>query len=231
MYRIPALIDLSVPLHSGMPVWPGDPEVEITPVATVAADGYNLLALRLGSQSGTHVEAPFHVDDALPALSDLPLERFTGPAVVADLRGRPPRSPITAADLTPVAARIGPGVVLLLATDWSRHWGLPEYLAHPWLHPDAARLIVARGVRAVGIDAPSVDPSDGPPGAADPLPAHRVLAHAGAVIAENLTNLATLLRPPATQRHVQVWLLPLSFARAEGSPTRAVAELRPRARP
>lgn len=231
MHQPDALIDLSVPLHSGMPVWPGDPEVELTPVATVAADGYNLLALRLGSQSGTHVEAPFHVDDALPALADLPLETFTGRAVVADLRGRAARSPITAADLTPVVARLGPGVVLLLATGWSRHWGTPEYLAHPWLHPDAARLAVARGVRAVAIDAPSVDPSDGAPAGPDPLPAHRVLARAGAVIAENLTNLAALLAPPATQRDVRVWLLPLSFARAEGSPTRAVAELRPRGRP
>lgn len=230
MYQAPLLIDLSVPLHTGMPVWPGDPEVEITSVATVAADGYNLLGLRLGSQSGTHVEAPFHVDDSLPALADLPLDLFTGRAVVADLRGRTPRSPITAADLRPVAARIGPGVVLLLATGWSAHWGTPEYFAHPWLHPDAARLIVARGVRAVAIDAPSVDPGD-EAGGPDRLAAHRVLARAGAVIAENLTNLAALLGPPATQRDVRVWLLPLSLTRAEGSPTRAVAELRPRGRP
>lgn len=218
------LIDLTVPLHSGMPVWPGDPEVVLTPAASVAADGYNLLALRLGSQSGTHVDAPYHVDDALPALGDLPLERFTGRAVVADVRGLGPGAPITPAHLAGVTAGLGPGTVLLLVTGWSAHWGTPAYGAHPGLDPDAARLVVAAGSLAVGIDAPSIDR----PGATG-LPAHHVLAAAGAVIAENLTNLATLLLPPATDGDVTVWLLPLALARADGSPVRAVAEIRPRA--
>lgn len=249
------LIDLTVPLHTAMPVWPGDPEVALTPAASVAADGYNLLALRLGSQSGTHVDAPYHVDDALPTLGELPLDRFTGRAVVADLRGLPAGAPITAAHLDPVADALGPGAVLLLATGWSAYWGTPAYADHPWLHPDAARRAVANGVRTVGIDAPSIDPSGTHPSGTDPsginpsgtdpsgidrfgtgspgppgpaLPAHHVLAAAGAVIAENLTNLDALLRPPATDGDVVVWLLPLPLARADGSPVRAVAEIRPR---
>ena len=215
------LVDLTQPVHTGMPVWPGDPEVVLEPAASVAAQGYNLLALRLGSQTGTHVDAPYHVDDALPALGDLPLERFTGRGVVADLRGLPSGTAITPAHLAPVADRLGPGTVLLLATGWSAHWGSPAYAGHPWLHTDAARLVVGAGTLAVGVDAPSIDP----PGATG-LPAHHVLARAGAVIVENLTNLDALLRPPATDGHIQVWLLPLALARADGSPIRAVAEIR-----
>ena len=214
------LIDLSHPIGTGMPVWPGDPEVELTPAATVAADGYNLLAVRMGSQSGTHVDAPYHVDDTLPALADLPLERFTGRAVVADVRGLPPGPTITPARLAPVLGRLGPGCVLLLVTGWSAHWAAPAYAEHPALHPDAARAVVAAGTLAVGIDAPSIDA----PGAGG-LPAHHVLAAAGAVIAENLTNLEALLRAPATDGDVRVWLLPLALTRADGSPVRAVAEV------
>ena len=217
------LIDLSHPISTGMPVWPGDPEVELSPAATVAADGYNLLAVRMGSQSGTHVDAPYHVDPALPVLADLPLERFTGRAVVADVRGLPPGPSITPDRLRPVAGALGPGTVLVLVTGWSAHWGTAAYAEHPGLHPDAAAAVVAAGTLAVGIDAPSIDA----PGAAG-LPSHHVLAAAGAVIAENLTNLETLL---ATDGEVRLWLLPLALTRADGSPVRAVAEVTTRTLP
>jgi kynurenine formamidase len=77
-------------------------------------------------------------------------------------------------------------------------------------------LVVASGVRTVGIDAASIDAGD-----STELPTHHVLAAARAVIAENLTGLAALVDAgPAT-----VWLLPLALEHAEGSPIRAVARL------
>jgi arylformamidase len=115
---------------------------------------------------------------------------------------------------------LGAGTVLLLVTGWSARWGTPAYGEHPGRHPGAARKVVAAGTRTVGIDAPSIDA----PGATG-LPSHRVLAAAGAVIAENLTNLEALLDAPATDGHVRVWLLPLAITRADGSPVRAVAEI------
>ncbi|WP_182877511.1 cyclase family protein [Microbispora sp. H10670] len=216
------IVDLSVPVESGMPVYPGDPEVEIAPALTVAEEGVNVLRLHLGSQSGTHVDAPCHIDDALPTLGDLPLERFLGPAAVLDARGLPPRAPITPAMLGPVSGRLGPGTVLLVATGWDAHWGTPGYLAHPYLEAETARLIVAAGVRTVGVDALSVDPTPAP---AD-LPAHRVLCGAHAVIAENLRNLGPLLEAQAAGRPIEVSLLPLRLHAADGSPVRAVAVTR-----
>ncbi|MFI7626848.1 cyclase family protein [Microbispora rosea] len=215
------IVDLSVPVVSGMPVYPGDPEVEMAPALTVAAEGVNVLGLHLGSQSGTHVDAPFHIDDALPTLDDLPLERFLGPAAVLDARGLPPRSPVSPSMLEPVSALLRPGTVLLVATGWDEHWGTPEYLAHPYLDAETARLIVAAGVRTVGVDALSVDPTPAP---AD-LPAHRVLCGAQAVIAENLRNLGPLLEAQAAGRPIEVSLLPLRLHGADGSPVRAVARI------
>ncbi|HZE67232.1 MAG TPA: cyclase family protein [Sporichthyaceae bacterium] len=210
------LLDLTHPVHTGMPVWPGDPQVLLRPAARIATHGYNLLELHLGSQSGTHVEAPSHVDDALPGLDELPLHRFIGEAVVADLRGLADGTPIGPAHLATVRERLAPGVVLLLCTGWSVYWGSERYAAHPWLDPAAAELVVAAGVRTVGIDASSIDATD-----AVALPSHHVLAAAHAVIAENLTGLPDLLvAGPAT-----VWLLPLALAGAEGSPVRAVARV------
>ncbi|WP_327584759.1 cyclase family protein [Nonomuraea sp. NBC_00507] len=209
------LVDLSVPIEEGMPVYPGDPEVSVGPALTVARDGVNVLELHLGSQSGTHVDAPFHVDDSLPTLDDLPLERFYGPAVVVDATGLAPRSPIGAAAFQNVE-----GPIVLVATGWSAYWGTDAYQGHPFLTEEAAALLVERGVRTVGIDALSVDPTP-----AEDFPAHRVLCGAHAVIAENLTGLERLLDAQARGSPIEVSLLPIRLAGADGAPVRAVVRV------
>ncbi|WP_269433630.1 cyclase family protein [Nonomuraea sp. SBT364] len=211
------LVDLSVPVVTGMPVYPGDPEVALTPALTTGRDGVNVLRLHLGSQSGTHVDAPYHVDDSLPRLGALPLERFAGPAAVVDARGLGPRAPITPERF---AALPGGAAIVLVATGWSAHWGSEAYLAHPYLTEEAAALLVAAGVRTVGIDALSVDPTP----AAD-FPAHRVLCGAHAVVAENLTGLDRLLEAQAAGRAIEVWLMPIRLDGADGAPVRAVARV------
>lgn len=222
------LVDLSQPIRTGMPVYPGDPEVEITPALTVAEDGVNVLRLHLGSQSGTHVDAPIHVREDLPDLDAVPLDRFVGPAVLVDARDAGPRAAIPASALDPVREQLRPGVVVLVATGWSRRWESPEYLAHPWPAPEFAADLVAAGVRTVGIDALSVDltPPEGEPYAG--LPTHLVLAAAGCVIAENLTGLERLLEAQSADADIRVSLLPLRLAGADGAPVRAVATIRRR---
>jgi kynurenine formamidase len=216
------LVDLSVPVTTGMPIYPGDPEVTIAPALTVEDSGVNVLELHLGSQSGTHVDAPYHVDDTLPRLDELPLDRFAGPAVVLDVRGLPPRAPIGAA-LIPGGLR--PGTILLLATGWSAYWGSDDdYRAHPWLEPAAAEAIIADGIRTVGIDALSVDRTPAP-GEEFTLAAHQVLCGAGAVIAENLTGLDRLLEAQAAGRRIELSLFPIRLAGADGAPVRAVARI------
>ena len=215
-------LDLSVPVVTGMPVYPGDPQVEVERALRVATDGVNVLALHMGSQSGTHVDAPYHVNSAWATLDALPLERFAGPAVVADVRGLRARAAITPQLLAPALSllRLQPGAILLLATGWSAHWGTDAYLEHPWLTPDAAQAIVNAGVRTIGVDALSVDPTGN-----EDLPAHRVLCGAAGVIAENLTGLDRVLAAQESGRPVDVFLFPLHLPGSDGGPVRAVARV------
>lgn len=212
-------MDLSVPIVTGMPVYPGDPGVEIDPALTVEPDGVNVQRVHMGSQTGTHVDAPFHIDPALPRLDELPLSRFTGPVALLDARGLAPRTPI-GPELLPEG--LSPGDVLFIVTGWSSRWGSEDYLAHPYPTAELAEAVVAAGVRTIGIDALSVDRTP-EPGADDfSLDAHRVLCGAGAVIAENLTSLDRLL--PAGDRRIEAFLFPLRLA-ADGAPVRAVARI------
>lgn len=66
--RIGRILDLSVPLGPGTVVYPGDPQPTMAVHSTIESHGFNLLRLTLGSQSGTHVDAPYHVDAATPRI-------------------------------------------------------------------------------------------------------------------------------------------------------------------
>jgi kynurenine formamidase len=209
------VVDLSVPLDDGTPVWPGDPPVRLAPAATIDRDGYNLLAIHLGSQSGTHCDAPYHFDPGGPRIDELDLRLFTGSAVILDLRGLRARHAIGVADLGPLE-RLGPGTIVVLHTGWSAHRGTPHYADHPYLGADACRVLLDGGVRTIGLDTPNVDETPVGPEAA--YPCHRLIAAAGGVVVENLTNLAAVdFADPF------VSVLPLRLTGADGAPVRAVA--------
>jgi kynurenine formamidase len=212
------IVDLSHPLDDDTPVYPGDPVARFEPATTIDEHGYNVLHVRMGSQTGTHVDAPFHFLADGARIDELPLELFLGPAVVADVRGRAPRAAISWADLAPVADRLVPGRMLLLQTGWDAHWGSDGYFDHPFLDGDAAERVVAAGIRTIGLDALSLDETvlGGEP--AGGFAAHFAVLGAGGVIIENLTNLSAVRSAEPV-----VSVLPLRLARADGAPVRAVA--------
>jgi kynurenine formamidase len=212
------IVDLSHPVDDDTPVYPGDPVARFTPAATLAEDGYNVLHVRMGSQTGTHVDAPYHFLDDGARIDELPLELFLGPAVIADVRGKPPHGRIEWADLAPCADRLGPGRILVLQTGWDVHWGTDAYFDHPFLTGDAAARVVAAGVRTVALDALSLDETVPGGQPADGFAAHLAVLGAGGVIVENLRGLDAVRDPDPL-----LSVLPLRFAGADGAPVRAVA--------
>lgn len=76
------LIDLSQPLFSGMPVYPGDPEVKIDQVHFLNKQGWNLRILFFSTHLGTHVNVPSHMIGTGKTLNDFPVETFCGKAKV-----------------------------------------------------------------------------------------------------------------------------------------------------
>lgn len=78
------VIDLSLPLHAEMEVYPGDPEVEIDVVRTHEKDSWELRHLSLGSHTGTHVDAFSHMHEGKQSLDEIPIERFFGKAQVVN---------------------------------------------------------------------------------------------------------------------------------------------------
>jgi len=74
------IIDLSLPIYTGMPVYPGDTEASIELIQTLEKDSWNMRRLEMNTHDGTHVNAQVHGVKNGKNLDDYPLERFCGPA-------------------------------------------------------------------------------------------------------------------------------------------------------
>jgi len=202
------VIDISVPNGPGQHVYPGDPPPRVERAKRIAdGDVCNVSLLTMGSHTGAHVDAPYHFIDRGPRLGEVELERMVGAALVVDLRGRPA---VDAAALMDAAIR--PGDIVLCRTDNSERWAAPDFQRDfTYLTLDAARLLVERGVRAVGMDYLSIEQF----GSSD-FPVHHQLLGAGVFVIEGLD-----LREAAPGRYTLV-CLPLKFPDLDGAPARAV---------
>jgi arylformamidase len=202
------LIDISVPIRSGMIVFEGDPAVRVERVQTIAAGAIcDLTHLDLGAHTGTHVDAPAHFIDGAPGVDALDPGALIGAAHVVDatrIDRHIDATLLASLDVPPDAERV------LFKTPNSRLWRGPAFSREFFgIAPDAARGLAARGVRLVGIDYLSVAPFG------DPAPTHRALLEAGAVILEGLDLSAV------EPGEWQLICLPLLIPGADGAPARA----------
>ena len=204
------IIDISVPLRAGMPVWPDSPGYHLTQFQSMeAGDAWNNSRLDSDVHVGTHIDAPRHFLPKGSTIDALPLEVLIGPAVVVSL---PEVEAITRADLERL--NLPRGVQrLLFRTRNSRLWTSGEtkfrkdFVA---LTADAAAWIVDRQIRLVGIDYLSIQRFDDSP------ETHRILLENAVVILEGL-NLSRVEPGP-----YELICLPLNLVGAEGAPARAV---------
>ena len=187
------MIDISRRIEPGMVIYPGDPPLAMElALSRARGDVANVTRLSLGTHTGTHVDAPAHFLDGGAGVEALPLDALIGPASVVDAG-----APIGALDAAALRALDLPDRAERLLLTCAPEDGLAG---------DAARLLVARGVRLVGVDCLTIGDEE----------AHRALLEAGVVIVEglDLTRAA-----PGPWRLV---CLPLLIPGADGAPARAV---------
>jgi kynurenine formamidase len=216
--EIVRVVDLSREIDGNTVVYPGDPVPHLEQHSTVADDGFNLMSVQMGSQSGTHVDAPYHFDDNTLRINEIPLNRFVGRGVVVDCTGVGARERITLGSVGTQLDGVRPGDIVLFHTGWARHYQSPQYFDNPFLDSELVSWLLSRGVLTFGLDALNIDetPTDENPG--EGFPAHHLIAEAGGVICENLCNLESI-----TFADPFISILPLKFIGIDGAPVRAVA--------
>ncbi len=212
---MPDYLDISLPLSSRLPVWPGDPPLVVERFVSMDQGALaNVSRLSGTVHIGTHIDAPDHFLNDGRTVAQVDLDACLGPAWVLGLEevDRIDRPALEAVWPATAPTRV------LFKTRNSRWWAQghtafrEDYVA---LTPDGAAFLVQQGVRLVGIDYLSIAPYD------DPAPTHRVLLQAGVVILEGV-RLDGVAPGPYT-----LYCLPLNIPEAEGAPARAL--LRPAA--
>ncbi|KAK7199524.1 putative cyclase [Novymonas esmeraldas] len=129
------IVDLSLPVYDGMPVYPGDPPVRIARVCTRERDGWEVRRLEMGSHTATHVDAPSHMHDGGGSLDEVPLTQFFGPAVVAVVDAVSYPANVGLLFVTAVTAESVPRIV-------AAH---PPFVGGP-LDVEAERLLLSHGI-------------------------------------------------------------------------------------
>jgi kynurenine formamidase len=213
MFQAKQIVDLSLPVTNETPIYPGDPSPDIRTAATVEHDGYNLHRLQLGSHTGTHVDAPYHICPTGRRIDEVNLERFIGTGVVIHVTGKEEQAEIGLKDVEPYLDQLQPGKIALFHTGWSQYAGDEKYFRHPYVAVEAVRAMIDRGIRTFFIDAINIDPTGG-----TSFPVHEAIAAVNGVIAENLTNFQAITFPDPL-----ICAFPLRIIGCDGSPVRAVA--------
>jgi len=205
-----AIYDVTVPIRAGMPIYEGDPTLNIEPWSAMAkGDSANVSFLHFGAHTGTHVDAPAHFIEGAGKIDSLPLDVLIGPARVIrvpDDRMEIDPEFLNECDLTNLTR-----VLFHTRNSSFRNEGFRKDFTH--VLPEAAELLVARGIKLVGNDYLSVEKFH-----SGHHRTHLTLLRNGVVIVEGL-NLTDV---PAGDYELICLPMKIADGAGDGAPARVV---------
>ncbi len=232
------LIDLSMPVHSDMVVFPRVVRPALLMYEDwekfaegIGAAEYGVTWLTasyltvLGDHVGTHIDALKHLRKEGPGPEGIPLEYCYGDGVVLDFRHKESGAGITVEDMQAALRKINyeikPLDIVLIMTGAGSYNDEERYLRdHCGMTREATEWMLDQGVKVTGIDAVTFDP---------PVwamferkqfwEAHRVMLEREYYHLENLCNLEKIPRPYGFKLAV----FPIKWVDTTAAPVRAVA--------
>ena len=204
------IVDLSIPINTQTPVYPGDPPVKIEAAGIFETDGYVDHLLTFGTHTATHIDAPLHMIEGGKTLDQFPIDRFIGHGVYIKVEEGQ-------FDLDTIKkAGIKEGDIVLFHTGLSDHfYDLDYWEIRSAMSEEIATYLVGLKPKIVGLDTGGADTK----GAAG-HPIHKILLGGEVLIIENLVNLGEL-----ADKEFTVYALPTRFD-LDGAPARVIAEVK-----
>lgn len=200
----PKLYDITLPLSSRIPVWPGDPPLQFQRWCDLdQGDPCRVTAVTMSLHTGTHIDAPRHFIPHGKEIADYPPERFFGRCQVVDF------GDAKQIDAEAIPDCHAPMLLCKTKNSESIHAGLELTQSFIHLTEAAAQKIIQKNVGLIGIDYYSVEP-DGE------HPVHRLLLSHDVLILEGID----LSEVPAGE--YDLYCVPLRLENAEAAPARAI---------
>lgn len=215
------ILDISIPISHQMISWPGDPGVSVERTLDVCCgDPATVSFLKMGSHTGTHVDAFSHFKKEGESLTTMDLSPYIGRALVVEIED-PEKITLGELQRNPAFLDIRKAERVLFKTvnserEWYKH-PFNEHFCH--LNPHAADFLIELGVKLIGIDYLSVEAFHAKTLYDEDAPTHHRLMNAGVYILEGL-NLKGI-----KAGWYELICLPMHLENGDGAPARAV--LRP----
>jgi arylformamidase len=201
--------DISLPIVAGGLIYPNNPPIQVEVASAMSAGASsNGSRISFGSHTATHVDAQHHMIDGGWTVDKMRLDVLIGPALVVAF-GDDVMS-ITASHLKSVD--FGGVERVLFSTRNSRfNRDVEFHKDYTYVAPDAAELLVKKGLKLVGVDYLSIEQFK-----SGHHRTHKTLLGADVIIIEGLSLGA--VRPG----RYELICLPLSLPGLDGAPARAV---------
>lgn len=217
------LIDLTHTLDPTIPTWSGgcgfNHDVHIDYPDCKGEDKFRVMKVKMDAGIGTHMDAPSHCISGGNCVHDFDVNDLIMPCVVIDISDiAHERYSLSIQDIVDFETKYGKilnNSCVMVKTGWSNLWDQPSKYHNehvfPSVSPEAADLLLARGVSALGIDTLSPDrPEYG-------FKVHKSFLGAGKIIIENVANLDNM--PPTGS---WVMALPIKIKEGTEAPIRLV---------
>ncbi|XP_077991499.1 uncharacterized protein LOC144445731 [Glandiceps talaboti] len=226
-------LDMTYVYNNNTLVHPSLREFELT----IASRGSEAIGIYLESNNyctaehcGTHMDAPAHYAKGKWRTHQVPLDSLIGPAIRIDMKSKADADADALLEVSDIEAfeeeygKIPEGAIVMVYTGWGTRWGdrlrylgtetrNASLLHYPGIGGEAAKVLLERKVKSVGIDTLSLD--NGPSRAA---PTHITLSKENIPLFENVANLDKLPNTGAT-----VFAIPMKIDEGSGAPTRIFA--------
>ena len=199
-------VDLTLTLDNKTPVFPGDPPVIVEPIASLEKDGCSIHSFSFPGHCSTHLDAPAHFIAGGLKIDQIPMEWLVGEGIKIS---QPENTKVI--ELSGDLFKSKPKIVLIQTNYITTIQSKSYFTDHPLLSEKSAKILIAAGVKMVGMDWPSPDK--------EPFNIHKILLAKNVLILENVCNLDLL---PASGFRVHV--LPLKSP-TDGAPARVIAEI------
>lgn len=232
------IVDLTHPFNAQSVYWPTAEMFKKTEVYKGHTDGgfyYSAYNFSAAEHGGTHMDAPIHFAEGGHTTDEVPVSQLIGPGIVIDVSAQASRNVdylVTAADIKAFEVKHGvipQGAIVLINTgraalypDRKAYMGTAERgndavpkLHFPGLGLDGAKLLVSRGIGAVGLDTPSIDY-----GQSTDFSTHVALMTNNIPAFENVADMSEL--PPVG---TTIIALPMKIEGGSGGPLRIVAHV------
>ncbi|MBA2650577.1 MAG: cyclase family protein [Legionella sp.] len=204
--------DLSAKITAGLVVYPGDPHYSMEEVSSLEkGHSFNLCQMHLGNHAGTHIDFPAHTIKNHKTSSDFPINYLIGPGIIIKVPSSEKTITKEFVSKQPIKYK---DIVFFKTSNSELSKHAQFTVKYVYIEPDAAKELLDKGVKIVGIDYISVDDYHD-----EKLSVHNILLSKEVLIVEGL-ELGII-----PEGRYEIYIMPLNIPDMDGLPARVLAKL------